>query len=143
MEVFLKWWFLHYSLLLFDAIVAHADQVRRLFIDDLLLGCFLLLLEMQLHLLHQLFDIVGLVSVDETEFLKVHFLFPIVVYHAVHSFEVLEGQADSTDLTAGNEFLKRQGTVEVNVKVPESLTVVFELLLYSVMDLSQELLNFG
>lgn len=55
--------------------------------------------------------------------------------------EVLDRQVDSRELAAGNEFLKAEAAVEVDVEVAESAPVILELLFDSTVYAPEHILD--
>ena len=98
MIVFLQWWLLIINIIDLFAqllkvaliLMAHIDQVRLLFFQDIILGFLLLFFNVKFHLLNKFFYVVGLVCVDQAKFLEVYLLLINSDQRTVLSFRNLQ-----------------------------------------------------
>ena len=92
-------------------------------------------------LLNQLVDVVRFVDVYQAELLEIDVIGVVEINQVVHFFVVGQRHRDAAELKALHELLELHLTIEIEVEVPECNSIIFEFLLESLMDLSQELLD--
>lgn len=92
-------------------------------------------------LLNQLVDVVRFVDVYQAELLEIDVIGVVEIYQVIHFFVVGKRHRDTAELKALHELLELHLAIKIEVEVPERNSVVFEFLLESLMDLSQELLD--
>ena len=93
--------------------------------------------------INQSSDIICPVNINEAELLEVNIARLIIVERVVNPPVIAIRHGDAAELKALDELLELQLTVVVYIEASEGSSVVFEFLLKSLMDNSEELLEAG
>ena len=86
-------------------------------------------------------DVIAFIYVYETEFLEINTFNSVKIDEFKNILVVFEGHGNSTYLKSIYKFFKINSAIKINIKMPKCHPVVSELLLESVMNLPQQLLN--
>lgn len=93
-------------------------------------------------LLNQPVYVIWFIDIYQAEFLEIYIRSIVKIYQVVNFFVFWQRHGYAAKFKALNKLLELDLAVKIKVKVSEGNSVIFEFLFKSLMDLSQELLDF-
>ena len=121
-------------------LVSNRFQLKVLLLQKFYFFCLSMGLVFWFDVFNKPSNIIWFICVNKAKLFEIHLFCVIVIYNTENSFKIIDWNVNSTKNASSFKFLKCNRTIEVEIKWSEGMTVVFEFLLNSYMNLHKNLL---